>query len=151
MSQDDRSKLNMCLDLIKNNNILVLATYGVDAPHTSLMAYISSDDGHEIYMLSSMNSRKWLNISQNSRVGIMIDDRDGKLANQRESIKALTITGSHIDVSEQEKELILKKFKNSNLEISNTFSGPQCGIIRIRPDSFQLLDGPSDSFYTESI
>lgn len=147
-----QDKIRQCLELIKENSILVLATEGTRGPHTSLMTYVCSEDGLEVYMLSSTDSHKWQNILKNPRVSMMIDDRDGKLADQRQTIKALSITGEHRPVADNDQRRIIEKLiAESNPAIADAFSGPGCEIIHIRAESFLLLDGPQDSFYTEDI
>lgn len=152
MKSIEQLKIEECIKLIKNGSILVLATTGDMTPHTSLMAYVPADDGLEIYMLSSSSSQKWTNIVKNPHVGILIDDRDCKLTEQRAAIKALSITGTHHEVTDKEQlESIKKLFSEKNPDIAKAFSGPDCKIIRIRVNSFKLLNGPTDSFYTENI
>lgn len=145
-------KMETCIQLIKNNDILVLATCVEKKPHTSLMAYTSSDDGLEIYMLSSTESKKWKNINQNPNVGIMIDDRDEKLEESRHTVKALTLTGRHVPIiSDTERNSVFNSISKSIPSISEQFTGSNNDIIRIKVASMQLLDGPVDSFYIENI
>ncbi len=144
---NEQHKINSCLELIKNNNILVLATQGEPGPHTSLMVYASSKDRTEIFMVTSKRSHKWLNIKNNPTVSLLIDDRDDKLKTRRGEIKALTITGSFIPVSgATQREQILDSIAKVNPAITDFFSGPECEIIRIKATSFLLLDGPEKAF-----
>ncbi|WP_034603069.1 pyridoxamine 5'-phosphate oxidase family protein [Maridesulfovibrio frigidus] len=140
-------KIDTCLELIKNNNILVLATQGEPGPYTSLMTYASSEDRREIFMVSSKHSHKWDNIMKNTAVSLLIDNRDGKIETSRDKIKALTITGNFIPVSgTSQREEILESIAKVNPAITEIFAGPECGIIRIKAISFLLLDGPEKAF-----
>ena len=141
-------QLKTCLDLIRKNNILVLATQGEDGVHTSLMAYAGSDDGSEIYMVSSKNSRKWQNLTRNPQVSLLIDDRDGKLTDKRHEIKALTVKGTFVPVLvSAERNAIQKLITKAIPAIASAFSGNDNEIIRIKTESLLLLDGPKDSYY----
>ena len=51
-------------------------------------------------MVSSRKSRKWQNLSQNPHVSLLIDDRDGKLTDRRNEIKALTVKGTFVPVTD---------------------------------------------------
>lgn len=147
--QSRDTKIGICYEILLNNSILVLATQGDSGPHTSLMTYACSRDGRNIYMVSSKSSHKWINMQKNPQVSLLIDDRDGKLADRRAEIKALTITGRFHEVSDpaEEKE-IMKQIAGVNPAIASFFSGPQCGIVDIKVESFLLLDGPRDAFYS---
>lgn len=141
-----------CLELIRNNNILVLATHGGPSPHSSLMTYASSEDCSEIYMVSRKDSKKWINIERNPTVSLLIDDRDWKLEKRKGEIRALTISGKHHAItSPRERAEIIKLISNKNLNIATLFSGPECEIIRIKASSFQLLDGPEKIFTTDKL
>ncbi|MFW5500452.1 MULTISPECIES: pyridoxamine 5'-phosphate oxidase family protein [unclassified Maridesulfovibrio] len=148
MCNDQR--LTHCQELIRKCNILVLATSGNDGIHTSLMAYASSADCSEIYMVSNRKSRKWQNLSQNAQVSLLIDDRDGKLSDRRHEIKALTVKGTYVPVTDKsEIKTIKSAIADTAPAIADAFSGPENSIIRIKADSFQLLRGPQDSFYID--
>ncbi|NDV22114.1 pyridoxamine 5'-phosphate oxidase family protein [Desulfovibrio sp. JC022] len=146
----NHEQLTSCQKLVRKCNILVLATSGEDGIHTSLMAYASSADCNEIYMVSSRKSRKWKNLSQNPQVSLLIDDRDGKLSDRRNEIKALTVKGIFIPVTDDAE---IKTIKSAIAEtapaIADAFSGPENSVIRIKADSFQLLNGPQNSFYID--
>ena len=142
--------LTHCQKLIRKCNILVLATSGDEGIHTSLMAYANSADCSEIYMVSSRKSRKWQNLSQNAQVSLLIDDRDEKLSDRRHEIQALTVKGTFVPVTEEsEIKTITFAIADNAPAIANAFSGPENSIIRIKADSFQLLNGPQDSFYID--
>ncbi|WP_419781703.1 pyridoxamine 5'-phosphate oxidase family protein [Maridesulfovibrio sp.] len=147
---NERKKLKACLDLINSCNILVLATQGGDGVHTSLMAYAASDDGSEIYMVSSRNSRKWQNITRNRQVSLLIDNREDKLDNKRHEIKALTVKGSFVPLdTPAERSAVLDRIAEAVPAIASEFSGDDSAIIRIKTESLLLLDGPRDSYYCE--
>ncbi|WP_421903829.1 pyridoxamine 5'-phosphate oxidase family protein [Maridesulfovibrio sp.] len=146
----NHEQLTSCQELVRKCNILVLATSGESGIHTSLMAYACSADCNEIYMVSSRKSRKWQNLSQNPQVSLLIDDRDGKLSERRHEIMALTVKGTFVPVTNDAE---IKNIKSAIAEtapaIADAFSGPENSIIRIKADSFQLLNGPQNSFYID--
>ncbi|HAS90127.1 MAG TPA: hypothetical protein DCS48_12605 [Desulfovibrio sp.] len=146
----DTAQLSSCQELISKQNILVLATQGKDGVHTSLMAYANSADCREIYMVSGKGSQKWQNLLQNPQVSLLIDDREGKIPGKRHKIKALTVKGTFSPVaSETEIKMITDAIAETAPSIAAVFSGPGNSIIRISLESFQMLNGPQDSFYIE--
>ena len=45
-------------DIVKANDLCVLATVSEGKPHCSLMSYISDEEGHEIYLISYKQTKK---------------------------------------------------------------------------------------------
>ncbi|WP_432738725.1 pyridoxamine 5'-phosphate oxidase family protein [Maridesulfovibrio sp. FT414] len=146
---DRESRINECMEFLRSSNMLVMATQGADGPYTSLMAYCCSDDGMEVYMITRRDSTKWANLINNPQVSLLVDDRDVKLENDRENIKALTVTGVFAEVSEREdEEEMVKCLAEAVPSVASLFSGPECSVIRIKVLSFLLLDGPDSAFYS---
>lgn len=146
---DREQKIKECIDFLNRNSMLVLATQGSEGPYTSLMGYCCAGDGREIYMLSSRDSQKWENLKYSRKVSLLIDDRDGKLENNRESIKALTVEGEFVQVSDKDEEReIMDLISESTDSIASVFYGPECSVIRIKVNSFLLLDGPEKAFFS---
>ncbi len=142
-------KINECVDFLRRNSMLVLATLSPEGPYTSLMGYCCSADGREVYMLSRRESNKWSNLKQTPQVSLLVDDRDGKLEHDRGSIKALTVAGSFVEVSDPEEEKkIMELIAGENPAIAPVFSGPECSIIRVKVSSFLFLNGPEEVFFS---
>jgi general stress protein 26 len=57
--------LNEMKTLLKQQNMCVLATVGNRNPHCSLMAYVTNEQGDEIYLVTHKNSN--ISISSGSR------------------------------------------------------------------------------------
>ncbi|WP_027720710.1 pyridoxamine 5'-phosphate oxidase family protein [Maridesulfovibrio zosterae] len=142
------NSVKACVEMLCDNNILVLATQGKEGPHTSLMAYCCSHDGREIYMLSSKKSQKWMNLQQCNQVSLLIDDRDGKLKHKRNEIKALTVSGTFTESQPEDEKKILKYITQKNPETASLFSGPDCAVICVKVESFLMLNGPKQAFYS---
>lgn len=143
--------MRICVELLRSNNILVLATQSDTGPYTSLMAYACSENGREIYMLSSRNSQKWKNLQTYPKVSLLVDDRDGKLDKKRQKIKALSVSGSFSQVTESEKDPILELIAAQSPFTSSNFSGPDYSVIKIKVESFLLLDGPKNAFHSGTL
>ena len=45
-------------DIVKANDLCVLATVSAGKPHCSLMSYISDEESHEIYLISNKQTKK---------------------------------------------------------------------------------------------
>ncbi len=54
-------------DIVKANDLCVLATVSEGKPHCSLMFYISDEEGNEIYLISHKQTKKYANLMENPR------------------------------------------------------------------------------------
>jgi nitroimidazol reductase NimA-like FMN-containing flavoprotein (pyridoxamine 5'-phosphate oxidase superfamily) len=134
-------------DLVKKNDICVLATVSKGEPHCSLMSYLSDEEGCEIYMVSHRETRKYTNLIQNPIVSLLIDTREEERGHERENLKALTAKGEFQSIGDQGKiDTIRARFLKRHPHLTDFLNDPGAEIFSIRLKSFQLLDGVKDIF-----
>ena len=134
-------------EIIKKNDLCVMATVSEGIPHCSLMTYISDEDGHEIYMVSQRDSRKYLNLTKNPTVSLLIDTREIKMGQKRGNLKALTIKGEFQPIEDpRKKDSIRLQFMKYHIHLNDFLNDPESDIFCIKLKSFQLLDGVKNKF-----
>lgn len=110
-------------------------------PHTSLMTYISDQDGKRIHMITSTQTKKWKNLISNQNVSLLIDTRES----DNDPIKALTVKGKYIPTDDKENVLKMLILRYPFLKgISNQ---KDAELFTIQVQSFQLLEGIHDLYY----
>jgi nitroimidazol reductase NimA-like FMN-containing flavoprotein (pyridoxamine 5'-phosphate oxidase superfamily) len=134
-------------DIIRKNDLCVLATVAEGRPHCSLMSYVSGEEAVEIYMVSHRESMKYINLMRNPLVSLLIDTREDETGQKRSRIKALTVRGEFRTFNDPEKKdavrlMLLKKHPH----LADFLDDPGAEIFCIRAKSFQLLDGVKDAF-----
>ena len=135
-------------DIIKNNDLCVLATVSEGKPHCSLMSYVSDEYGCEIYMVSHRLSRKYLNLIENPIVSLLIDTREEEKGQGRSNIKALTVKGEYRILNDPEKrEAMRSRLLKQHPHLADFLNDPGAAIFSIKLKSFQLLDGVKDVFF----
>jgi len=135
-------------DIVKGNDLCVLATVSNGKPHCSLMSYLSDEKGQEIYMISHRQTKKYANLMENPMVSLLIDTREEERGRKRIHIKALTISGEFQTIKDsREKDLIRTTFLKRHPHLTDFLNDPQADIFSIRMRSFQLLDGVKDTFF----
>ena len=135
-------------DMVKGNDLCVLATVSEGKPHCSLMSYISDEEGHEIYLISNKQTKKYGNLMENPTVSLLIDTREEAMGHRRVYIKALTVSGEFQPIKDPGKrELIHKKFFNRHHHLADFLNDPGAEIFSIKIKSFQLLDGVKNAFF----
>jgi len=140
--------LDKMKDIVKANDLCVLATVSEGKPHCSLMSYISDEEGQEIYLTSHKQTKKYANLLENPLVSLLIDTREEEKGQKRLSIKALTVNGEFQTISDPEKkDFIRSKFLRRHYHLADFLNDPGAEIFSIRIKSFQLLDGLKDAFF----
>jgi nitroimidazol reductase NimA-like FMN-containing flavoprotein (pyridoxamine 5'-phosphate oxidase superfamily) len=135
-------------ELVKANDLCVLATVSEGRPHCSLMSYISDEDGHEIFLISHKQTKKYANLMENPTVSLLIDTREEEKGQRRIYIKALTVSGEFQTINDSVKKgLIREKFLKRHPHLIDFLNDPGAEIFSIKTKSFQLLDGVKDAFF----
>jgi nitroimidazol reductase NimA-like FMN-containing flavoprotein (pyridoxamine 5'-phosphate oxidase superfamily) len=135
-------------DIVKANDLCVLATVSEGRPHCSLMFYISDEDGREIFLISHKATKKYANLMENPKVSLLIDTREEEEGQRRINIKALTVSGEFQTINDSVKKgLIQEKFLKRHPHLVDFLSDPGAEIFSIKTKSFQLLDGVKDAFF----
>lgn len=131
--------------LIRNHDMCVLATLGKDGPHTSLMAYTCAGDCDQLYMLTSIQTLKFKNLTEDNRVSLLVDTRE---KDARESIKAVTITGRAYQIIDaDEVEQLQYQIRKQLPHLHGLLDQPELAFVRVCIESFQVLDGVQDAHY----
>jgi nitroimidazol reductase NimA-like FMN-containing flavoprotein (pyridoxamine 5'-phosphate oxidase superfamily) len=138
-------------NIVKGNDLCVLATVSEGKPHCSLMSYITDEEAREIYLISHRQTKKYFNLMENPAVSLLIDTREEEKDQRRIDIKALTISGEFQTIKNlEEKDLIRSQFLKRHPHLTDFLNDPEAEIFSIKIRSFQLLDGVKDAFF-ESI
>ncbi len=131
--------------LVRKKNMCVLATISDHKPYCSLMAYITDALCKEIYMVTLKNTTKFKNLQRNPCVSLLIDTRETQ---PRSNAQALTIDGVFTSLTdENKKQKIRGRMLESFPHMKDFIHHREAELIRIKINSFLLLDGVSESYF----
>ena len=131
--------------LVSKKNVCVLATVSDNKPYCSLMAYITDGSCKEIYMVTHKNTTKFNNLQKNPSVSLLIDSRETQ---PRSNAQALTIDGVFIPlIDDNKRQNIRDRMLESFPHMKNFLHHPESEIIRVKINSFLLLDGLIESHF----
>ena len=143
----EETMLEKIREMIRRNDLAVLATSHEDRPHCSLMAYMPDNDCSRIYLLTLKDSRKFANISRNPCVSLLIDTRNSH--EPREAFKALTISGTCAPEDSPDQESLQQELVKRHPQVRELAAKPDCVLLVVHIISFLLLDGVSNAHYIE--
>jgi len=131
--------------LVRKKNVCVLSTVSDNKPYCSLMAYITDGTCKEIYMVTHKNTTKFNNLQKNPSVSLLIDSRETQ---PRSNAQALTIGGVFIPlIDDNKRQNIRDRMLESFPHMKNFLHHPESEIIRVKINSFLLLDGLTESHF----
>ncbi len=140
--------LEQMKDIVKSNDLCVLATVAEGKPHCSLMSYLSNEEGNEVYMISQKQTSKYHNLMENPTVSLLIDTREKEQGRRRMDILALTVAGQFHPITDPDKiDFIRSQFSQKLPHLSDFLNHADSEIFCIRVKSYQLLKGVRDSFF----
>jgi nitroimidazol reductase NimA-like FMN-containing flavoprotein (pyridoxamine 5'-phosphate oxidase superfamily) len=132
-------------EFVRKKNICVLATVSDHKPYCSLMAYITDTACKEIYMVTHKNTTKFNNLRNNPSVSLLIDSRETQ---PRSNAQALTIDGVFTPLTdENKKQNIRDRILESFPHMKDFIHHPESELIRIKINSFLLLEGLTESHF----
>lgn len=132
--------------ILRENTLCVLCTESNENPHCSLMTYIMMDDLSFLYMVSTLESRKYRNLLANPRVSVLVDNRQHHGTAATENIVSVTFEGLFHPLTDSETHRVKTNLANTHPELDEILKKPDCVIFGIQLKSFLLLDGPVDAY-----
>lgn len=140
------------LEILRKEDMCVLATVSEGIPHCSLMAYITDEEGPAIYMITHNNTRKYANMCANPTVSLLIDTRrQNDAAASRGDIYALTITGRYEKVEDEDlRNRLRQRFIHCHGHLREFAEDGRAVVFCVVAESFQLFRGAMDAVYKTS-
>jgi nitroimidazol reductase NimA-like FMN-containing flavoprotein (pyridoxamine 5'-phosphate oxidase superfamily) len=133
------------IELLRSKDLCVLATASGGAPHCSLMAYVPAEDGRSLYTVTRKDTTKFENLRENPRVSLLVDTRDRPDENPT---RALTVAGRcEPMVPGEEEKRARAALTARHPRLSPILEDAESVILRIRIESFLLLDGPEEAHF----
>ena len=135
---DDASLRLTLRGLFTSQKLAVLATYGIDQPYCSLMAFAVSDDLKHIIVATKRHTHKSANIQQHPRLSLLVDNRKNQVDDFQQAI-AVTIlaTSSELQPPELEPFLNLYLFKHPYM---NSFcQAPDCALLKLSVERYLMV------------
>lgn len=134
--------------LVKEKFFCVLATVSGGEPHCSLMSYAVDEECREIYMITLQQTKKYRNLLANDAVSLLIDTRGKDSDAQREKIRALTVNGVFRRIEDEgKKEAARARLFERHPDLKEFADHPEAEVFVVKVQSFQLLNGITDSYF----
>ena len=124
--------------LLQSQPLAVLATQNRGQPYASLIAFASSDDLKSLYFATTRSTRKYANLSGDSRVAVLVDNRSNKASDFRWAMAA-TATGKAKEVNARKMEKALDLYLAKHPHLREFVHSPTCALCEIRVQTFFVV------------
>jgi len=140
-------KINACKAMVKENNFCVLSTCKDNLTNSSLMLYLSDEEGTKLYMLTLKGSMKYTNMEENPDVSLLIDTRE-HIFDDEPHVKALTVYGRSMIIRDEKlNQEIIVKLVDRHPSLKALASMDKVTVVQVEVKSFLYLDGVNDAEY----
>jgi len=124
--------------LLNSQPLAVLATQDRGQPYASLVAFASSDDLKSLYFATTRSTRKYGNLSGDSRVAMLVDNRSNKASDFRWAMAA-TATGKAEEVNARKRKKALELYLAKHPHLREFVHSPTCAFCEIRVQTFFVV------------
>ncbi|MFT5701724.1 MAG: hypothetical protein ACI8ZB_004625 [Desulforhopalus sp.] len=124
--------------LLDKQPLAVLATQGDGQPYTSLMAYAFTEDLRFLVVATAMSTRKHRNITGESRVALLVDDRSNNVEDFQNAA-ALTIVGEACKVGIDERDYYSGLYLKRHPSLETFLASPSTVFFKIEVHNYLLV------------
>ncbi|MDG6218932.1 MAG: pyridoxamine 5'-phosphate oxidase family protein [Candidatus Thermoplasmatota archaeon] len=128
------------VELFKEQRFAVIATQGKTEPYTNLVSFLIGSDFKKIYFPTSKNTRKFKNLSENSRISILVDNRGNK-PTDIENAMTVTAVGKTSVIKDGK---IINDFLKKHPYLKEFVSSNDCAMIEIDIEKYIVVDNFED-------
>jgi nitroimidazol reductase NimA-like FMN-containing flavoprotein (pyridoxamine 5'-phosphate oxidase superfamily) len=125
-------------ELLESQPLGVLATRYRDQPYTSLVAFASSDDLRSLFFATTRSTRKYANLSRESKVAMLVDNRSNEASDFRWA-KAVTAVGKAEELEPQRSKELLAIYLTKHPHLEDFVSSPSCAFLRIQVFTYYMV------------
>jgi nitroimidazol reductase NimA-like FMN-containing flavoprotein (pyridoxamine 5'-phosphate oxidase superfamily) len=126
-------------DLFASQRLGVLATYGSGQPYGSLVAFVATDDLKHLLFATTRATRKYANLSTESRVALLVDNRSNQDTDFHSSI-AVTALGNAKEVTRSERDRFLRLYLAKHPHLEEFVNSPTCALLKVSVDRYYMVN-----------
>ena len=126
-------------DLFSSQRLAVLATQSRGRPYGNLVAFMATDDLKYLLFATTRATRKFVNISKNPKVAMVVDNRSNEESDFHQAA-AVTATGVVKEVEGPEKERFQKLYLSKHPYLKDFVSSPTCALLKVEVETYTIVN-----------
>ena len=129
---------NQIRELLINQKLGVLSTHHYGQPYASLIAFVSKEDLKEIFFVTPRTTRKFANLSVDSRVAILINNSLNMDSDFHEAV-SITALGNAKEINGAEKDEILGLYLTKHPYLEAFATSPTCAVVGVTIKTYVMV------------
>ena len=124
--------------LFVKQKLAVLSTHHSGQPYASLIAFVGKEDLKEIFFITSRTTRKFENLSMDSRVAILINSSMNMESDFHEAV-SVTALGTAKEIHGIEKHEILGRYLTKHPYLEAFATSPTCAVVGVTITTYVMV------------
>jgi general stress protein 26 len=129
---------NRLRNLFESQKLAVVSTQTGGQPYASLVAFVATDDLRHIFFVTARTTRKFSNLTSDSRVAILINSSINQESDFHEAI-SITVTGIAEEILDPERQDILDLYLSKHPYLEDFARSPSCAVIKVAAKSYYMV------------
>lgn len=125
-------------DLCISQKLAVVSTQSDGQPYASLVAFVASDDLRHIFFVTPRTTRKFANLTSDSRVAILINSSANAESDFHDAV-SITVTGRAEEIMDPDRKNVLKLYLSKHPYLEDFAKSPSCAVIRVTTKSYYMV------------
>ena len=125
-------------ELFVKQKLAVLSTHHSGQPYASLIAFVGKEDLKEIFFITSRTTRKFENLSMDSRVALLINSSMNMESDFHEAV-SVTALGTAKEIHGIEKHEILGRYLTKHPYLEAFATSPTCAVVGVTITTYVMV------------
>ena len=125
-------------ELFTNQKLAVLSTHHSGQPYASLVAFVGKKDLKKIFFITSRTTRKFENLSADTRVAILINSSMNMESDFHEAV-SVTALGTAKEINGTEKDEILSRYLIKHPYLEAFATSPTCAVVGVTINKYVMV------------
>ena len=129
---------NRLRNLCESQKLAVVSTQSDGQPYASLVAFVASDDLRHIFFVTARTTRKFANLTSDSRVAVLINSSANAESDFHDAV-SITVTGMAEEIMDPDRKNVLKLYLSKHPYLEDFAKSPSCAVIRVAAKSYYMV------------
>jgi nitroimidazol reductase NimA-like FMN-containing flavoprotein (pyridoxamine 5'-phosphate oxidase superfamily) len=125
-------------NLLNSQRLAVLSTSNANEPYSNLICFAPDDDLNSILFATTRSTRKYDNLSRESSVSILIDNRLNEPSDVYR-VTSLTALGTATEIVENERDAAVSIYLKKHPHLRDFVNSPTCAFFRVRVKRYIIV------------
>jgi nitroimidazol reductase NimA-like FMN-containing flavoprotein (pyridoxamine 5'-phosphate oxidase superfamily) len=123
--------------LFASQRLAVLATQDAGQPYGNLVAFAETDDLKHLIFVTSRNTQKYANVTENEKVALLIDSRRNQISDFQTAV-AVTAIGAAEEITGNEREFLAKVYVVKHPHLTEFLNRPDSAVIKVTVSDYEV-------------